>query len=68
MAKSPTFTCNACGASSTKWSGRCEACGEWNSIVEEAPLSAGPTKKSLGGKRGRALNLTDLSNKYHSKY
>ena len=63
MAKTHTFTCNACGASSTKWSGRCEACGEWNSIVEEAPLSAGPTKKSLGGKRGRALNLTDLSSK-----
>ncbi len=61
MAKTHTFTCNACGASSTKWSGRCEACGEWNSIVEEAPLSAGPAKKSLGGKRGRALNLTDLS-------
>ncbi len=61
MAKTHTFTCNACGASSTKWSGRCEACGEWNSITEEAPLSAGPAKKSLGGKRGRALNLTDLS-------
>ncbi len=61
MAKTHTFTCNACGASSTKWSGRCDACGEWNSIVEEAPLSAGPVKKSLGGKRGRALNLSDLS-------
>ncbi|GHE86621.1 DNA repair protein RadA [Aliiroseovarius zhejiangensis] len=62
MAKAPkTFTCNACGASSSKWSGRCEACGEWNTIVEDVPLSAGPASKSLGGKRGTAIRLTDLS-------
>ncbi|WP_424940239.1 DNA repair protein RadA [Aliiroseovarius sp. S253] len=62
MAKAQkSFTCSACGASSSKWSGRCEACGEWNSIVEEAPLSAGPSPKSLGGKRGASIALTDLS-------
>jgi DNA repair protein RadA/Sms len=61
MAKSTTFTCNACGASYKKWSGRCDGCGGWNTISEEAPLSSGPSKKSLGGQRGRALALTDLS-------
>ncbi|WP_298907095.1 DNA repair protein RadA [uncultured Aliiroseovarius sp.] len=62
MAKAQkTFTCSACGASSSKWSGRCEACGEWNTISEEAPLSAGPASKSLGGKRGASIALTDLS-------
>ncbi|MCM2560949.1 DNA repair protein RadA [Lutimaribacter sp. EGI FJ00015] len=61
MAKSPSFTCTACGASHNKWSGRCDACGEWNSIVEEAPLSAGPASKSLGASRGRAMVLSDLS-------
>ncbi|MEP1169763.1 MAG: DNA repair protein RadA, partial [Alphaproteobacteria bacterium] len=44
-----------------KWSGRCDGCGEWNSISEEAPLSAGPSSKSLGAKRGRSVALTDLS-------
>ena len=59
MAKSSsTFTCTACGASHGKWIGRCEACGAWNSIVEEAPLSAGP--KALGGK-GKGIPLTDLA-------
>src|SRR5205085_3405133 len=29
-----------------KWAGRCEACGAWNSLVEEVPRSAPP--KSLG--------------------
>ncbi|MFT5343121.1 MAG: DNA repair protein RadA/Sms, partial [Paracoccaceae bacterium] len=36
---------------------------EWNSIVEETPLSAGPSKKSLGAKRGATLTLTTLSTK-----
>ncbi|SDN36948.1 DNA repair protein RadA/Sms [Lutimaribacter pacificus] len=61
MAKTPSFTCTACGASHSKWSGRCDACGEWNSIVEEAPLSAGPASKSLGASRGRSVPLTDLA-------
>jgi DNA repair protein RadA/Sms len=37
------FVCQACGAVTPKWLGRCEACGEWNSIIEEtrAVLPAG---------------------------
>ena len=59
MAKPPnSFTCSSCGAAHKKWAGRCEACGAWNSIVEEAPLSVGP--KALGS-RGRAVALTDLA-------
>ncbi len=55
---SPVFTCSSCGAVHKKWQGRCESCGAWNSIVEEAPLSAGP--KALGA-RGRTIPLSDLS-------
>lgn len=58
-----TFVCQSCGASSTKWSGRCDGCGEWNTIIEEKPLSQGPSKKSLGAVRGRKIPLTDLSTK-----
>ncbi|MBJ2149880.1 DNA repair protein RadA [Paracoccus sp. IB05] len=59
MSKSaPSFTCTACGASSRKWAGRCDACGAWNSIIEEAPLSSGP--KPLGP-RGKQVALTDLA-------
>ena len=59
MAKSPSFTCTACGATHSKWSGRCDACGDWHTIVEDAGLSAGG-KKSLGANRGSAITLTDL--------
>jgi DNA repair protein RadA/Sms len=29
------FFCNICGYESAKWLGRCSACGEWNTMVEE---------------------------------
>lgn len=61
MVKAQIFTCSACGASHSKWSGRCEACGEWNTIVEEAPLSSGPKGKGLGSKRGTSVPLLDLA-------
>ena len=36
MAKTSTsFFCKNCGASSTKWVGKCTSCGEWNTYVEE---------------------------------
>src|SRR5438477_6288707 len=40
------YACQQCGALAPKWAGRCEACGAWNSLVEEVPRSAPP--KSLG--------------------
>jgi len=57
MKKGATYACNACGAAYTKWAGRCDACGAWNSIVEEAALSSGPKPTA----RGRTIPLTDLA-------
>lgn len=47
MSKRPVnrFVCQACGAVYPKWSGKCEACGEWNTIVEET-LESTPSRKS----------------------
>ncbi|WP_209427846.1 DNA repair protein RadA [Pararhodobacter sp. SW119] len=52
----PQFTCTACGAVYRKWTGHCDACGAWNSIVEEAPLAAGPRVL----RKGRSIELTRL--------
>ncbi len=42
MAKATTaHVCQSCGTAHAKWSGRCEACGAWNSLVEES-VSAPP--------------------------
>lgn len=36
MAKAKTiFVCNNCGYETAKWLGKCPACNEWNSLVEE---------------------------------
>ena len=50
--------CQACGAVHRKWAGRCDACGAWNSIVEEAAREAAP--RGLGGGSGRKLDLVPL--------
>lgn len=45
--------CTACGADSPKWVGRCPACGEWNTMVEEkvqATASPLPTGRRSGTK------------------
>ncbi len=37
MAKAGSvFRCTECGADQPKWGGKCEACGAWNSLIEEA--------------------------------
>lgn len=58
---SSSFVCQQCGAVTSKWSGRCDSCGAWNSIVEEAASSGpggGPPSKSAG--KGRKLPLVSL--------
>jgi DNA repair protein RadA/Sms len=52
------FVCANCGAVASKWTGRCEACGEWNTLAEEAPANA---PVALRPTRGRAVELTTLA-------
>ncbi len=61
MARPASFTCTSCGAAHKKWAGRCDACGAWNSVVEEAPLATGPAGRSVGAARGRKVDLSDLA-------
>ncbi len=30
-----TYRCGDCGADHSKWQGRCDVCGEWNTLVDE---------------------------------
>ncbi len=36
------FVCQSCGAKSPKWLGRCPACSEWNTLVEESETEETP--------------------------
>ena len=56
------FVCQSCGAVTSKWSGRCESCGEWNTIVEEAAPAPGPAGGGLSrGGKGRTLDFAGLT-------
>jgi DNA repair protein RadA/Sms len=56
MAKAANlFVCQSCGASHRRWVGRCEACGDWNSVVEEAARPIVPKGLSKGKGKGLAL-------------
>ncbi|MDR2524087.1 MAG: DNA repair protein RadA [Candidatus Nomurabacteria bacterium] len=54
MAKVRTkFVCQQCGASYPKWAGKCENCGAWNSLLEQAPAAEGKSivARSRGAKQ-----------------
>jgi DNA repair protein RadA/Sms len=54
------FVCQNCGAVHAKWQGRCDACGAWNTIVEEARESPAPGAPARGAGRGAKLAFTAL--------
>jgi DNA repair protein RadA/Sms len=59
MAKPSTrFVCQQCGSAYVRWAGKCDNCGAWNSIVEEALADTVP--KGLSGKAGRKIELVGL--------
>jgi len=58
---SKAFVCQTCGAVTTRWSGKCAACGEWNSILEEATSPTGaPALVAIRGGKGRAAAFEGL--------
>jgi len=52
------FVCQSCGTIHGKWAGRCDACGQWNTLVEE--IAAQSTPKSGKRKKGRSIDFVDL--------
>ena len=52
------FVCQSCGAVHGKWSGRCDSCNEWNSIVEEVAEAAVPKGVTKAG--GKPVAFTSL--------
>ncbi len=61
MVKTKTqFVCQQCGASYSKWAGRCENCGEWNTLVEQAPVSGGQSSVAIAGQSGKKLAVQPI--------
>ncbi|HEV7274746.1 MAG TPA: DNA repair protein RadA [Devosiaceae bacterium] len=56
-----SFVCQSCGAVTARWAGRCESCGEWNTIAEEivdSGVGAGPKAAVAGGRPAQLVPLS----------
>src|ERR1700748_3249529 len=65
MAKNTlSFVCQNCGAAYNRWQGKCDACGEWNTLAEEDTTGATTMPVSIRSKRkGRTFALESLTGK-----
>lgn len=68
MSKAKTaFFCSHCGQESAKWLGKCPACGEWNTFVEEIIFKGKETAKNdwkeskAAGSDIKTISLKDVS-------
>jgi DNA repair protein RadA/Sms len=63
MAKSKiVFFCRNCGAEAPKWLGKCPACGEWNTYVEEVVRAKTPAEHHRDAeKSARPVTLSGIS-------
>ena len=60
MARAPThYVCQACGGAHAKWSGRCDSCGAWNTLVEEVTPDKIP--RGLGAAKGKSVAIESLA-------
>ena len=62
MAKQRTqFICQQGGATSSKWAGRCDNCGAWNSFVEQVTETGGSSVVAKSSRAGKELAAQKLS-------
>ena len=54
------FVCQNCGAVAPRWAGKCAACGEWNTMIEEADVAATPGSGLTRSSKGRVVALETL--------
>jgi DNA repair protein RadA/Sms len=51
------YRCTDCGAEHPKWAGRCDVCGEWNTLVEEAAARLPASKAGAARRQAGATAL-----------
>ena len=63
--REPSFICQNCGAAYGRWQGKCDACGEWNTITEEGAALARPAMPGRAARKGRKFTLEPLTGATH---
>src|SRR5262249_61479221 len=60
-----SFVCQNCGAAYGRWQGKCDACGEWNTIAEEGAAIGRPQLPGRPPRKGRLFALEPLTGAAH---
>ena len=55
------FVCQNCGSVYPKWQGKCDACGEWNTIQEEQIGGEGFSNLNTHKSKGKIIDFVPLS-------
>ncbi len=61
MKSKTVFYCTECGNESPKWSGRCSACGAWNTMVEQVEKNTKGGRKRYSTIAVKASPITDIN-------
>ena len=61
-----SYVCQSCGSTYSKWSGKCDNCGEWNTLLEQAPETTVEKKFALArgqisGSKLKVSNIRDIT-------
>jgi DNA repair protein RadA/Sms len=59
------YVCQKCGVSYAKWAGRCENCGEWNTLLEqvvptEQEIKGALARGAVSGKKLQAVSINTI--------
>jgi DNA repair protein RadA/Sms len=66
--KRSTYVCQSCGHSAARWFGRCAACGEWNTCVEEQPIEVDKRREHIAAvPRAELQPITQVQSQDHER-
>lgn len=62
-----TFVCTECGAHYPRWTGRCEQCGNWNTLTEEFLSDGKPGAVAKDAKARKVDKISDIKNDFKNR-
>lgn len=60
MKSSVVYECQSCGSQSAKWSGQCQECGKWNTLVEEISSPRAIRNKKSENRKGILIAIDEV--------
>ena len=60
MKAKTVFVCTDCGNESAKWSGKCTACGSWNTMVEQPEVGKKAVGNTNAWRKSEILSIADI--------